>query len=146
LKIYHQPLPSDTLIALYLKRDMQMIVIILAVLKAGAAYVPIDPNNVAALCLKTLSQSCLSAMRNINANSTILLPMSVTKDCCLAAIYLISAELFVGFYCAQTLYLCSEADRENALAIGELIKQHRIEMAVLPQVILSLLDAGTMQS
>ncbi len=38
-----QTLPSDTLIALYLDRSLEMIIGILAVLKTGAAYVPMDP-------------------------------------------------------------------------------------------------------
>ncbi|PCK04008.1 MAG: non-ribosomal peptide synthetase, partial [Alteromonadaceae bacterium] len=38
-----QQLPADTLIALYFDRSIDMIVSILAVLKAGAAYVPISP-------------------------------------------------------------------------------------------------------
>ncbi|RXJ69820.1 hypothetical protein CS022_23670 [Veronia nyctiphanis] len=36
-------LPADTLIALYLDRSLEMVVSILAVLKAGAAYAPISP-------------------------------------------------------------------------------------------------------
>ncbi|HGP2963644.1 TPA: AMP-binding protein, partial [Salmonella enterica] len=36
-------LQPDTLIALYLDRSVEMMVAVLAVLKAGAAYVPIDP-------------------------------------------------------------------------------------------------------
>ena len=35
--------PDDTLIPLCLDRSLEMIIAILAVLKAGAAYVPIDP-------------------------------------------------------------------------------------------------------
>ncbi|WP_440057005.1 amino acid adenylation domain-containing protein (plasmid) [Pseudoalteromonas sp. T1lg65] len=35
---------ADTLVALYLDRSLEMVVSILAVLKAGAAYVPISPN------------------------------------------------------------------------------------------------------
>ena len=38
-----QPLRPDTLIALYLDRSVEMIVSMLAVLKAGAAYVPVSP-------------------------------------------------------------------------------------------------------
>ncbi|MGF1756724.1 amino acid adenylation domain-containing protein [Photobacterium sagamiensis] len=38
-----EPLKTDTLIALYLDRSLEMVVTILAVLKAGAAYLPIDP-------------------------------------------------------------------------------------------------------
>ncbi|PCK01701.1 MAG: hypothetical protein COA42_22895, partial [Alteromonadaceae bacterium] len=38
-----QPMPADTLVALYLDRGIEMVVSILAVLKAGAAYVPISP-------------------------------------------------------------------------------------------------------
>ncbi len=37
-------LMPDTLIALFLERSLEMIISIFAVLKAGAAYVPIDPN------------------------------------------------------------------------------------------------------
>jgi non-ribosomal peptide synthetase component F len=37
-----QELTPDTMIALYLDRSLEMIISILAVLKAGAAYVPID--------------------------------------------------------------------------------------------------------
>ncbi|WP_299005771.1 non-ribosomal peptide synthetase [uncultured Shewanella sp.] len=40
---YHTPLKPDTLIALYLDRSFEMVISILAVLKAGAAYVPIAP-------------------------------------------------------------------------------------------------------
>lgn len=36
-------LQPDTLVALYLDRSLEMLVAVLAVLKAGAAYVPIDP-------------------------------------------------------------------------------------------------------
>ncbi|WP_152548141.1 non-ribosomal peptide synthetase, partial [Photobacterium galatheae] len=37
-------LPADTLVALYLDRSPEMVVSILAVLKAGAAYVPVSPD------------------------------------------------------------------------------------------------------
>ncbi|WP_018690923.1 non-ribosomal peptide synthetase [Algicola sagamiensis] len=40
---YHQPLQADTLIGLYVERSLDMIVSILAVLKAGCAYVPMSP-------------------------------------------------------------------------------------------------------
>ena len=40
-----EELKPDTLIALCLERSLDMIIAILAVLKAGAAYVPIDPNS-----------------------------------------------------------------------------------------------------
>ncbi|OIN85121.1 non-ribosomal peptide synthetase [Francisella sp. TX07-6608] len=42
--IINQELQPDTLIALYLDRSLEMIISILAVLKAGAAYVPISPD------------------------------------------------------------------------------------------------------
>ncbi|WP_196141208.1 non-ribosomal peptide synthetase, partial [Aliikangiella sp. G2MR2-5] len=38
-------LPSDTLIALYFNKSIEMVVSILAVLKAGAAYVPLSPEH-----------------------------------------------------------------------------------------------------
>ncbi|CZF84613.1 non-ribosomal peptide synthetase [Grimontia marina] len=41
---YGSELPADTLIALYLDRSLEMVISILAVLKAGAAYVPISPD------------------------------------------------------------------------------------------------------
>ena len=37
-------LPPDTLIAIAVERGLEMIIGILGILKAGAAYVPIDPN------------------------------------------------------------------------------------------------------
>ncbi|PHM65631.1 Amino acid adenylation [Xenorhabdus stockiae] len=40
---HHQPMPADTLIALYLARSPEMVISILAVLKAGGAYVPVSP-------------------------------------------------------------------------------------------------------
>ncbi|OIN82908.1 non-ribosomal peptide synthetase [Francisella sp. TX07-6608] len=42
--ITNQELQPDTLIALYLDRSLEMIISILAVLKSGAAYVPISPD------------------------------------------------------------------------------------------------------
>ncbi|OIN82920.1 AMP-binding protein [Francisella sp. TX07-6608] len=42
--ITNQELQPDTLIALYLDRSLEIIISILAVLKAGAAYVPISPD------------------------------------------------------------------------------------------------------
>ena len=41
---HHQPIQADTLIALYLDRSSYMVISILAVLKAGAAYVPLAPD------------------------------------------------------------------------------------------------------
>ncbi|MFT4929014.1 MAG: amino acid adenylation domain-containing protein, partial [Phenylobacterium sp.] len=41
---HQQPMAADTLIALYLDRSLAMVISILAVLKAGAAYVPVSPN------------------------------------------------------------------------------------------------------
>ncbi|CAO97963.1 non-ribosomal peptide synthetase [Erwinia tasmaniensis] len=38
-----QPMPADTLIPLYLHRGLDAIVALLAIMKAGAAYVPLDP-------------------------------------------------------------------------------------------------------
>ena len=43
-EITQQDLAPDTLIALCLDRGLEMIIAILATLKAGAAYVPMDPN------------------------------------------------------------------------------------------------------
>ncbi|MEL7145293.1 MAG: amino acid adenylation domain-containing protein [Bacteroidota bacterium] len=40
---YHQPLASDTPIALFLDRGLDLIIGIMAILKAGGAYVPVDP-------------------------------------------------------------------------------------------------------
>lgn len=40
-----QELPPDTLIALYTDRSIEMVIGILAILKAGAAYVPLDINH-----------------------------------------------------------------------------------------------------
>ncbi|WP_422824395.1 non-ribosomal peptide synthase/polyketide synthase [Xenorhabdus bharatensis] len=40
---HHQPMPTDTLVALYLARSPEMVISILAVLKAGGAYVPVSP-------------------------------------------------------------------------------------------------------
>lgn len=40
---YNQQIQSDTLIALYLDRSVEMIISIMAVLKSGGAYVPISP-------------------------------------------------------------------------------------------------------
>lgn len=42
---YHQSLPPDTLIAIAMERNLNMIVSIIAVLKAGAAYLPLDSEN-----------------------------------------------------------------------------------------------------
>ncbi|MBD2812810.1 AMP-binding protein, partial [Xenorhabdus sp. Vera] len=39
----NQPMPADTLVALYLERSLEMVISILAILKAGGAYVPISP-------------------------------------------------------------------------------------------------------
>ncbi|WP_145956680.1 non-ribosomal peptide synthetase, partial [Xenorhabdus budapestensis] len=39
----NEPMPVDTLVALYLDRSLEMVISILAVLKAGGAYVPISP-------------------------------------------------------------------------------------------------------
>ncbi|MBV52979.1 MAG: hypothetical protein CL816_02815 [Coxiellaceae bacterium] len=44
LKLHGEELQTDTLIGIYLDRSISMIIAILAVLKAGAAYVPLDPN------------------------------------------------------------------------------------------------------
>ncbi|MFK5986588.1 MAG: amino acid adenylation domain-containing protein, partial [Pseudomonadota bacterium] len=41
---YGQELPTETLVALLLERSAEMIIAILAIFKAGAAYVPIDPH------------------------------------------------------------------------------------------------------
>ena len=41
---HSQELPTETLVALLLERSVEMVVAILAIFKAGAAYVPIDPN------------------------------------------------------------------------------------------------------
>ena len=41
---YYAPLPPDTLIALCIERSLEMVIAILAILKAGAAYVPLEPN------------------------------------------------------------------------------------------------------
>lgn len=43
-RICGQEMPTDTLIPLYLHRGMDAVVAILAIMKAGAAYVPLDPN------------------------------------------------------------------------------------------------------
>ncbi|MBI6549674.1 non-ribosomal peptide synthetase [Xenorhabdus lircayensis] len=40
---HNKPMPTDTLVALYLDRSLGIVVSILAVLKAGGAYVPISP-------------------------------------------------------------------------------------------------------
>jgi len=40
---YQQALPADTLVAVYVDRSIEMMVAILGILKAGAAYVPISP-------------------------------------------------------------------------------------------------------
>ncbi|MEN9868154.1 MAG: hypothetical protein RL748_3744, partial [Pseudomonadota bacterium] len=42
--IQHQPLRPDTLIGICLERSPEMVIGMLAVLKAGAAYVPLDPD------------------------------------------------------------------------------------------------------
>ncbi|MFT4929304.1 MAG: non-ribosomal peptide synthetase component F, partial [Phenylobacterium sp.] len=42
---YQQSLSADTLIVVYQDRSIAMVISILAVLKAGAAYVPISPEN-----------------------------------------------------------------------------------------------------
>ncbi|WP_155362098.1 non-ribosomal peptide synthetase, partial [Xenorhabdus bovienii] len=39
----HAPMPADTPIALYLDRSLEMVISMLAVLKAGSAYVPMSP-------------------------------------------------------------------------------------------------------
>ncbi|WP_275368677.1 AMP-binding protein, partial [Xenorhabdus bovienii] len=39
----HAPMPADTPIALYLDRSLEMVISILAVLKAGGTYVPVSP-------------------------------------------------------------------------------------------------------
>ncbi|PHM54490.1 Amino acid adenylation [Xenorhabdus sp. KK7.4] len=41
---HNVPMPTDTLIALYLDRSPEMVISILAVLKAGGAYVPVSPD------------------------------------------------------------------------------------------------------
>ena len=43
LRLYEEPVKPDTLIGLCMDRDIEMIVGILAILKSGAAYVPLDP-------------------------------------------------------------------------------------------------------
>ncbi|MDE9467184.1 non-ribosomal peptide synthetase [Xenorhabdus bovienii] len=40
---HNKPMPVETLVALYLDRNLDMVVSILAVLKAGGAYVPVSP-------------------------------------------------------------------------------------------------------
>ncbi|WP_440615181.1 amino acid adenylation domain-containing protein [Cysteiniphilum sp. 6C5] len=63
-------LMPDTLIALFLERSLEMIVSILAVLKAGAAYVPIDPNlphqRIKYMLTDTQSQLVLTQTRVFN--------------------------------------------------------------------------------
>lgn len=44
-EIYHQTLQPNTLIGICLERSIDLIISILAVLKSGAAYVPLDPSN-----------------------------------------------------------------------------------------------------
>ncbi|WP_152547948.1 non-ribosomal peptide synthetase, partial [Photobacterium galatheae] len=51
-------LPADTLVALYLDRSPEMVVSILAVLKAGAAYVPISPDYPAERSAFILEDTC----------------------------------------------------------------------------------------
>jgi len=41
---YHVPLTPDTLIAVYQQRNIEVMICIIAILKAGAAYVPLDPH------------------------------------------------------------------------------------------------------
>ncbi|PCK33222.1 non-ribosomal peptide synthetase [Pseudoalteromonas piscicida] len=45
LSEYQQPLCADTLIALYMQPSIEMLIAILAVTKAGAAYVPLSPDH-----------------------------------------------------------------------------------------------------
>ena len=48
LKQYEGNVPTDTLIVLCLDRSLEMMIGLLGILKAGAAYVPVDPNYPAA--------------------------------------------------------------------------------------------------
>ncbi|PCK05040.1 MAG: non-ribosomal peptide synthetase, partial [Alteromonadaceae bacterium] len=55
-------------------------------------------------------------------------------------------ELFCPLLNGSTVYLCNECQRHSPEALGELIKQAQIELAVLPPAMLSLMTASDLRS
>ena len=55
-------MPANSLVAIYLDRSIEMIVAMLGVIKAGAAYVPIDPGYPQARVLETLADALPAAV------------------------------------------------------------------------------------
>ncbi|MCJ8269879.1 MAG: amino acid adenylation domain-containing protein, partial [Psychrosphaera sp.] len=55
-------------------------------------------------------------------------------------------ELFVSLFRGMTLYLCSEEQRNSAEAVGQLLKEAKIEVATLPPALLSLMDEQALVS
>ncbi|MCJ8269081.1 MAG: AMP-binding protein, partial [Psychrosphaera sp.] len=55
-------------------------------------------------------------------------------------------ELFVTLFNGMTAYLCTEDDRQNARAIGQLIARERIDFATLPPVMLSQFNLNSLNS
>ncbi|MCA0973316.1 amino acid adenylation domain-containing protein [Halomonas denitrificans] len=45
VELFQRPITADTLVGLYLDRDVDLVVAILGILKAGAAYVPMSPEH-----------------------------------------------------------------------------------------------------
>ena len=61
-EIYKQDLPADALIGLCVERSVDMLVSILAILKAGAAYLPLDPDYPQDRLEYMLEDSCASLL------------------------------------------------------------------------------------
>jgi iturin family lipopeptide synthetase A len=238
----HSDLPMGTPVALYLDRGLDMVTSMLAVLKAGAAYVPISPSypedRVRFILNDTQTPLVITQTRYVtyftsDGKSDGCMPMGgcmpmdgcmpvggstpvvvtadqpgLTTECQLCAkgcaypgpsdqiegtalayviytsgttgnpkgvkinhrnlIHLICAqvrkleipsyrralffadyvfdasvfELFVSLCCGLEVYICSDEQRNNAMAIDDLIDRHNIEIATLPPSIMALMDSS----
>ena len=83
----------DTLIALCLERSEQMLISILAILKAGAAYVPIDPSYPDERIKYIINDAKIKVLLTDDKNRARLTQIAEASNTCVIAIDAIQAEL-----------------------------------------------------